>query len=580
MAETLIFDLLVILAAGLFAGLVCRWLHVSVLIGYLSVGAILGQGCLGWVQGQQHELESFAEAGVFLLLFSIGLEFSLDDLRRLGSNLVIGGATQMALVAVPVTLVLRMADFSWQSASLIAAATSFSSTVLVFKALSEWGQSSTPHGRRSIGILLFQDAALVPLLLLVPILTGTGEVVGAMQYGSLALKSALFVAGVVGARRLLDRWIIPAMAHYRSPELVILFTLVSLGCVTMVAYKIGLPPAVGALAAGLIFSGNRWSKQIDALVLPFRETFAAVFFVGLGLISNPGLLITEPLVIVQCLLAVVAIKAFAATVALRLTRLPWKASVGMGIGLAHVGEFAFVLVLLGLESGLVSQSDYERLVAVAVGSLILTPMLLKFGLRWTRSDSAVDDLEAPTLSSGAARGNTARGDTKGGDPGNAQGKAQGKTGEKRLGAGWMEPGSMATVIGAGPIGRRVASQLETVGHDVCLVDLSPINLHSFAQEGFRTIAGDASKTEILRLAEADRAPVAAVCVPNDDTAIQVVRAVRRVNPACWIVVRCRYQANAGKLKKAGAAAVVSEEVEATAALLKVLTQFQTDGDAP
>jgi monovalent cation:H+ antiporter-2, CPA2 family len=546
MNETLIFDLLIILSAGLFAALICRRLGVSGLIGYLLVGAALGGGGLGWVDDEGHELESFAEAGVFLLLFSIGLEFSLDDLRRMGRELLIGGSVQMVLVAVPVGGALYAAGLSPQAACLLASATAFSSTVLVFKALSEWGQASSPHGRRAIGILLFQDAALVPLLLLVPFLTGGGQTAGPAAYAWLAVTSVLFVVGVLGIRYALDRWIIPSLAGYRSPELIILFTLVALGGITMIAYKIGLPPAVGAFAAGLSFSGNRWTKQIDALVLPFRETFAAVFFVGLGLISQPRLFWVEPVLIAECLVGLILVKTMAATIALRLTRLPWRSAMGMGVGLAHVGEFAFVLVLLGLESGVVSELNYQRLVAVAVGSLVLTPLILKAGLRWTR-------------------------DADGGHA--SEPKRAVIATEKETDA---SVDRTAVVIGAGPIGRRVASQLETLGKDICLVDLSPINLHSFAQEGFRTVAGDATDPAILTLAGADRSPVVAVCVPNDEIAIRVVLTVRQINPAGFIAVRCRYQSNAAKLQKAGAAAVVSEEVEACGALLRVLSRIDND----
>ena len=170
MTLSLVYDLLILLTAGLAAALICRRLSVSVLIGYLLVGAVIGHGVLGWVQDEEHQLAHFAEVGVFLLLFSIGLEFSIDDLKRLGSNFVIGGGSQMLLVAGPVTGVLLWLGLAWQPALLIASAVAFSSTVLVFRALTEYGHSQQPHGRRAIGILLFQDAALVPLLLMVPLL--------------------------------------------------------------------------------------------------------------------------------------------------------------------------------------------------------------------------------------------------------------------------------------------------------------------------------------------------------------------------------------------------------------------------
>ncbi|QEG00715.1 Inner membrane protein YbaL [Stieleria maiorica] len=537
MTQTLIHDLLFILTAGLLAGLVCRRLQVSVLLGYLVVGALLGQGVLGWVLDESHQLEHFTEAGVFLLLFSIGLEFSLDDLKRLGAKLFIGGATQMSLVAVPVTAVLVTLGMGWRPAVLIASAVAFSSTVLVFKALTEWGQSQRPHGRSAIGILLFQDAALIPLLLMVPLLTGEGDAPGVDQYVLLATVSLLFVLAVIGLRYVLSHWMIPLLAGYRSPELVILFTVVSLGGVTLAAYRLGLPAAVGAFAAGLIFNGNRWTKQIDALVLPFRETFAAVFFVGLGLIFDPALIWREPLTMLAALGMVIVLKTLAAMAALMLTGMTLQRALGMGIGLAHVGEFAFVLVLLGVESGVLSELDYQRVVAIAVGSLVLTPSLLQFGLRLVRDEaSQVESEPAEVADTLLTR--------------------------------------LATIIGAGPIGSRIASQLETMGKDVCLVDLSPVNLHPFSQLGFRTVAGDAIDPQILQRAEVAHASVVVVCVPNDQVAIGVVRAIRKLNRRGKLLVRCRYQASVAKLVRSGADVVVTEENEASLALLRELNQLE------
>ena len=532
MTLSLVYDLMILLSSGLAAAIVCRWLNISILIGYLLVGTLLGAGMLGWVQDESHQLAHFAEVGVFLLLFSIGIEFSIDDLKRLGSNFVIGGASQMLLVAAPVGGGLIWWGFAWQPAFLIASAVAFSSTVLVFRALTEYGHAQRPHGRRAIGILLFQDAALVPLLLMVPLLTGDEATTSPVKFISLAAISLAFIAAIIGLRYSLAKWIIPMFANYRSSELVVLFTIVSLGGVTLAAYAVGLPAAVGAFAAGLIFNGNRWSHQIDALVLPFRETFAAVFFVGLGLIFDPRLLWYEPLLIFIALPVMILLKGAAAAVALKLTGLPIRQSLGMGIGLAHVGEFAFVLVLLGVDSGVLSETDYQRVVAIAVGSLVLTPTLMKFGLRMQKS---VEE-EAP-------------------------GK---NVNPERL------QEQQVIVIGAGPIGRSLGSQLEMLGNDVCIVDLSPINLHPFAQQGFRTVAGNATEESVLESSGVDVVGLIVVCVPDDDAATRVVKAVRRRNRNCRVVVRCRYQGNVSKLKKAGANDIVAEESEATTALLRLL----------
>ena len=533
MLGSLVYDLLIILAAGLLAGLVCRWSHVSVLVGYLVMGAILGKGGLHWITDEQHHIEYIAEVGVFLLLFAIGLEFALDELSQLGRNLVIGGSVQMLLVAVPLAALLHWAGVSWPSAFLISAAASFSSTVVVFKVLSEWGHSSLPHGQRAIGILLFQDIALIPLLLAVPLLTGTGHVASVLDYTMLAFASVLFVGSVVALRWTLAKWIIPLFTSYRSPELVVLFTLTTLGGVTFLADAVGLPAAIGAFAAGLIFGGNRWTGQVDALILPFRETFAAVFFVSLGLLFEPRLFARDPILMVGLLVGLVALKAAAATAGLRMTKLYWQAAVGMGMGLAHVGEFAFLLVVLGQQAGIINESDYEVFMTLAISSLLVTPLMLKTGLRWA-STSTTDESSPHDTPLELAEG-------------------------------------QAIVIGAGLIGRKMTSALEIMGRDVCLVDLSLINLHPFAQYGFRTVTGDATDTTILELAGVENAMLVIVCVPDDDAAVRIVRAISELNPSTLVLVRCRYQATTKLLHKAGAGVVVSEEAEASNALLTIVS---------
>jgi len=538
MPPSLIHDLLIILAAGLVAGVVCRRLQVSVLVGYLVIGALVGGSVLGWITQTQHEIEYLAELGVFLLLFSIGIEFSLEELLKLGRHLLVGGSVQMLLVAVPVAGLMLAAGLSWRPALLIAAATSFSSTVLIFKALSEQGHAGLPHGRRAIGVLLFQDAALIPLLLLVPLLTGEGETTSAADYARLAVTSLLFVVSVVILRRVLAKWLIPLLAGYRSPDLVVLLTLVCLGGVAWAAYAVGLPPAIGAFAAGLIFSGNRWTQQVDALVLPFRESFSAIFFVSLGLLADVSLLWREPGFMLSALAGLLVIKSLAATIALRATGLSWRSSAGMGIGLAHIGEFAFVLVLLGWEAGILGESQYQRIVTLAIGSLILTPLLLRTGLGWIQSgpdaDAATDQ---PRLPDGA---------------------------DER-----------AIVIRAGPTGRQIASRLEITGKNVCVVDYSPLHLQPFAMQGFRTISGDATQADILELAEADRATMTVVCVSKDEIALRIVRAVRALSTEGFLLVRCRYQSNVTELLQAGASQVVSEEAQANDALIGILSTLTT-----
>ena len=537
MAIEVVYDLIILLAAGLFAATLARLLNISILIGYLVVGCLIGPGVLDWVHDDGHELAHFAEVGVFLLLFSIGLEFSISDLRRLGRHLFVGGSVQMALVAIPVVLILRFCALPWQPAILVSAAIAFSSTVLVFRTLTEFGHTQHEHGRRAIGILLFQDAALVPLLLLVPLLTGSDDPPGWTDFVELAAISLAFIVAVLVARYSLGRWIIPLFANLRSRELIVLSTLVVLSSITLAAHEVGLPPSVGAFAAGLALNGNRWSHQIDALVLPFRESFSAIFFVSLGLIVNPLIVITEPSLLLIGLPLTIVIKAAAAFCAFRLTGLSTRPAIGMGLGLAHVGEFAFVLVLTGVDAGVLKEVDYQRVVAISVGSLILTPVLMNYGLKLFQPQPATEDCDEPLSPSVGTRN--------------------------------------CLVVGAGLIGRRLTSHLETLGYDICLLDLSPLNLLPFAQLGFRTVSGDATQRAVLQRAGGFDSGLVIVCVPDDLVAIQIVTLLRRHASENHVLVRCRYQQNIAKLQRVGASQIVAEESEATLAFLKLIDRGQS-----
>ena len=530
----LVLDLLVVLSAGLAAGVLCKRLGISVLVGYLLVGVLLGQIGFGLSTRQSPEIYYLAQAGALLLLFSIGIEFSLEGMRHFVRDFLLGGSLQMLLVAAPLSAVLALAGLSWPSAVLIGAAAALSSTVLVFRALEEWGQATSEHGRRVIRLLLFQDAALVPLMLLVPVLVGVGQAPGWRTWLLLGGKSVLFVAGVAAVRGITARFVVPVLSGLRSIELSVLFALIVLGGATVTAFYVQLPPALGALAAGMILNGNRLSSQFDALILPYRETFTAVFFVSLGSLMRLETFADGPLLVLGGLALILLLKTAAAAAALRLLGLRWRSALGMGLGLAQLGELAFVLLAEVSGRHLISTTVYNRMLFVAVGTLILTPQLLKTGLRWAGTGAQ----EPPEPETSPNRPATAT--------------------------------EQALVVGLGPMGAAVASQLELQGLDVCLVDLSPVNLQRFAQQGFRTVAGDAGDAEILRHAGVENCRVAVVTVPDDRTAAQVVGLIRRLNPRVRILVRCRYQGSLAALRRAGANAAVSEEAEAAGALLRLL----------
>lgn len=533
MTNTFIDQLLLILTTGLVAGLICRRWSLPPLMGYMVLGMLIGPGALRLIAAENHQIEYLAELGVFFLLFSIGLELSLDQLRELSRFFATGGPVQMIAVCVPVAAALRYSGWPWPHAILIGCALAFSSTVLVFKSLGEMGKTNTSMGRRAIAVLLFQDAALVPLLLFLPLLAGSDEEVSIRRWVALGVASAAFLAGTIGMRWLVSRIAIPRITRYRSPDLVVLLTLTILGGVSLTAYKIGLPAAIGAFAAGLICGGNRWSEQIDSLILPFREAFSAIFFVGLGLLINPPAIFREPLLIGGSIALLIGVKAMAGALSLRASGMPWRRAWGPAFGLAHVGEFAFVLILAARSAEVLSPENQQRLVAVAGGTLLLSPLLIRWGFRG-QSES---DAESPTTTS--------------------MGHEPTDSGTKQ-----------AVVVGMGPVGQAVASRLESMGYQTCAVDLNPLNLQTFAQFGITTIAGNAESPQVLRAAGVERAAVAVVCVPVDEVAIRTTAAIRNMNPRLRIVVRCRYARQVAALIKAGADDVFSEEAHAAIQLVQ------------
>lgn len=522
-------DIFLILLVGLLAGLLCQRLGISMLVGYLLAGIVLGDGGLGWISGK-HEIEYIAHAGVLLLLFAIGIEFSLEELARLGRHLLIGGGLQMLLVSGSVAGILWWLGYDWKWCLLVGSIMSLSSTVLVFKALTEEGQLHTPHGKRGVGVLLFQDIAIVPLLLLLPFLTGKGEGLGWSDAGWLLLKSALFIAATILFRFVLKRWIVQFFASSKRLEFVLIFSIVTLSAACLLAEALGLQAAVGALAAGLAFSGNRMTSQVDALLLPFRETFAAIFFVSLGLLLRPGVLLSQLHLLLPLLLGLLTLKTAAAALALRAAGLTWRNALAMGLGLSQVGELSFVLVL---QSGSALAGSYQEILFLAMASLLLTPPLIRFALGKVEK-------QADSTAEGAA----------GHDP--------------------SQPIEHAVVVGGGPVSSRVASHLDTTGYDVCVVDLNPMNLYRCSQAGLLTVVGDATQDTVLQSARVAEAEVVVVCVSEDDAAKRIVKSVRKANKGAVLLVRCRFLSNITDIRQAGAHHVISEEQRSAEEILRLL----------
>ena len=578
MPENLVFNFLIILGAGLLAGIVSKRLNIPMVIGYLVAGALIGPAGLklfireaaeeasrpaavrveetdsapaesaaseekaapssaeAAMVSQNEILDKLADLGALFLLFTIGIHFTPSDIVKNKKFLFLGGPVQMILVIAPLTFVVYKLNGDWRTGMLIGFAASLSSTVLVFKSLAEFGQSSSPYGKRAVSILLFQDIATAPILLVIPLLFPIGgETVSiANTFILMGGKALFFVVLIAGIRLLFTTKGISMISQLKSVEIMVLFTVFLLFGVCAVADRLMLPEAIGAFATGVALSENRLTSQIGALVTPFRETFSAIFFVTLGALFDPQVLIDFPVPTLAILLGLLLLKLIAGAVAFKVIGLSVVPSLAMGLGISQLGELSFIILQQGPFRAEHPQL-YQQILFAALTSIILTPCFLRLAMNVVKKRPIVENVPADEPESLLPEDDA-----------------------KHCGI----------VVGLGPIGKQVTQFLARSGVELTLIDTNPGNFQDLAQLGFQTIAGDASEARTLKLAGVDRAHLIVITIPNDVFATDTIRSIRRLREDCTIVARCRYKTFVAELERAGADLVVCEEDEAGQRLIE------------
>ena len=504
----------------------------------------------------RYALEGATEFGVLLLLFAIGIEFTFAQLAATAKYMFVGGAIQMGLTIGVGILVCVIFKMSWIAGLAIGSVLALSSTALVYKSLGDLGQADTKRAQATLGLLIFQDIALVPLLLILPIVLGSGSEEEATwgfsnPWVDMAFKSILFCVAVVVLKFGNRTIVTPRLAALRSNDLVILYAIVVLLLMCILAEALGLTGALGALAAGVILGENRLTHQIDALVLPFREAFSSMFFISLGMMTDFAYVFSRPLVCLVTLVAAVAFKACCATLALRVCGMDKRGARAYGICISQIGELAFMILSVAYAAGALANGAYNTMLFVSVASLVLTPNMVKFAITKTGMPPEVADASksdedvSPQLIRAIA---------------NSEGHG--------------------IVVGAGPIGQTLANALLKAKRSVCVVDFNPVNLQPFNQNGTPTVAGDGADHDILRKAGIGRAKLVFVTTPLDELTINVVKSARALNPTAEIVARTRYRINVAPLQRAGAGFVLCEENAIAEDMLKLIEDHVATDAAP
>ena len=526
-------DLLIILLASLPVAYVCLRLKLPLLVGLMLTGIVIGPYGLGLIK-ELEAIEILAEIGVVLLLFTIGLEFSINRLREMKNLVLIGGGLQVVLTIAATAAVAVLFGRSFNQSVFFGFLVALSSTAIVLKSYADRQETDAPHGRAGVGILLFQDISIVLMMLLVPILGGKDAAsVGAIAKTLGISLGALIV--IVAVAWFLVPFLLKKVVHLRSPEVLLLTAvLISLGT-AWITSQFGLSLALGAFIAGMVLSESEYSHQVTADILPFRDVFNSLFFVSIGLLLSLSALIANLSTVMLWVLFLVVGKFLIIWAVVQLLGFPQRTAAMTALGLAQIGEFSFVLAKAGRAVDLLPDTDYQTFLAASIISMIATPFMIAAAPRFGEfvqsivkdkkdKDFFESEEEIHLTSSGGLENHT-------------------------------------IIVGYGLNGRNLARVLRAVLVPYTILDLNAETVRRAKEKGEKINFGDATRREVLHHAHIKDANALVLAISDPQAARRTVKQAREMNSKLHIVVRTRYIAEITELLECGADEVIPEEFE-------------------
>jgi CPA2 family monovalent cation:H+ antiporter-2 len=538
-------DLMVILIAAVAVVALLRRLHVPSIAGFIVAGTVIGPHALGLVQ-DLHQVEVLADIGVVLLLFGIGLELSLDRVRRLWRLILLGGVVQMGATISVVSGIAVLLGRDLRAGLLLGFIIAVSSTAIVLRGLSARAELETPHGRLTLGILIFQDLCVVPMVLVIPFL-GDAPTDGTSVWISL-LTAAVVVAGSLLAARFVVPRFLDAIARTRQRDLFVLSVfLICFGTAWAVS-SAGISLALGAFLAGLVVSGGHYREQAISDLVPLRDVLTSVFFVSIGMLLNLGDVLQNLLPILALSAAIIVGKFIIIFLTATVMRLPPRVGILTAASLAQVGEFSFVLLLAAGGTGLLDDPTARDLTVAIILSMLVTPFGLAMG---------------PHLAAGLGKLSPL---TR---------LLQVRTTEEM-----RETQSLRDhiiIAGYGLTGRSLARSLAQISTPYIIADLNTENVRDAARRGEPACFGDVTSIEVLGHLGAAQASDIVIAINDPDATLRATRASRRVAPNVRITVRTTYEADVKRLKEAGATYVIAAESAAAAVITTQVLSMLNNG---
>ncbi|MEX3547854.1 MAG: cation:proton antiporter [Burkholderia sp.] len=524
---------LLLLLASVAGVVVFRSLNLPPMLGYLTVGIVVGPHALGFA-GDLERAEHLAEFGVVFLMFSIGLEFSLAKLRAM-QRLVFGLGLMQVVVTLAVAVLLgfvfeRWVHITWQNSVALGGALAMSSTAIVSKMLAERLEIETAHGRNIFGVLLFQDLAVVPLLIVISAFGGESSKDLMVTLGLAAVKIVIALALLLFVgQKFMTRWF-NLVARRRSQELFVLnLLLVTLGA-AFITDRFGLSLALGAFIAGMLISETPYRHQVEEDIKPFRDVLLGLFFVTTGMLLDSRVIWTHPLLVIGFFIGQVGLKAATITGLARLFGAPPGVAMRTGLGLAQAGEFGFVMLNLILDRHLVDSTLLQAILASMLLSMLAAPFLIQNADRIVMRLSSTEWMQQSLQMT-------------------------------RIATQSLKQQGHVIICGYGRAGQNLARMLEQEGLAYVALDLDPDRVSAAAAAGESVVFGDAARRESLLAAGIHRAAAVAVTYANTPSALRVLHNVHDLEPSLPAIVRTVDDADLEKLLAAGATEVIPESVE-------------------
>lgn len=541
-------DVIIIFALSIVVIFLFHRIKVPAIIGFLLTGILAGPDGFRLISSQ-HDIEILAEIGVILLLFTIGIEFSIKKLLEIKKTVLLGGSLQVVLTGLLVMLIVSQLGLPLTESIFIGFLVALSSTAIVLKIMQEKGEIVTLHGKIALGVLIFQDIIIVPMILITPLMAGSGGNIGTellyMILKMLGLGVFMFAFG---------KWVVPKIlfqiAKTQSRELFLL-TIIVLGfAVALLTSAIGLSLALGAFIGGLIISESEYSEQAFGNIIPFRDVFTSFFFVSVGLLLDLDFILEQPLLVLVVTLAVLLLKTMVSGFVAFILGYPFKTTVLVGLTLSQIGEFSFILSKIGIDSGIFTGESYQVFLAVTVITIALTPFIINAAPRL--ADLILKYPIPKKLRNGL------------------------RTFEQKQ----LEvKKNHVIIVGYGINGRNVAKAAKYANIPHAIIEMNPETVRTEHDKGEDIYYGDASQKEILEHTNIKDALIIVITIPAPADSRIITELARRMNPNIHIIIRTRFIQDTPRLLELGADEVIPEEFETSIEIFtRVLMKYLVPKD--